>query len=114
MNLRTIPMHRLVVIVWHLLVLVMLTWMITRPRDGGSLHWIWIPVFVSPVLVLVVSLAPLSQRARAVSYRVLAAITIPTALGGIMSLVGPVYIVSVIMLIWATRHEDPAPEMVQM
>ena len=114
MNLRDIPTHRAVVIVWHLLVLAMLVWMITRPRDGESLHWIWIPVFLSPLLVLVASLAPLSQRTRAVCYWVLAAVTIPTALGGILSLIGPVYIISVILLIWAARREDPAPEMVQM
>ena len=113
MNLRINPLHRNVVIAWHVLVLAMLVWMITRPRDG-DLEWIWIPVILSPLLVLVASVAPLSQRARAVSYWLLAAVTIPTALGGILSLIGPVYIVSVIMLIWAARREDPAVEMVQM
>lgn len=113
MNTRSIPRHRAIVVMWHLMVIAMLVWMITRPRGDEGLHWIWIPVFLSPLLVLAASLARLSQRVRATCYWVLAAVTIPTALGGILSLIGPVYIVSVIMLIWAARREDPAPEMLQ-
>lgn len=98
---------------WHVLILVMLAWMITRDRDGG-LHWIWIPVALSPMLVLVTTFAPIGSRRRAVLYWLLAVITIPTALGGLASLVGPAYIVSVILLIWAARRENPASEIVQL
>jgi hypothetical protein len=107
------PFHRLVLMVWHMLILGMLVWMITRDRDGG-LHWIWIPVALSPVMVLAATLAPISYQVRAVLYWLLAVITIPTALGGLASLVGPTYIVSVILLIWAARRENPASEMVQI
>lgn len=109
----SMPLHRLVLAIWHMLIAAMLAWMITRDRDGG-LHWIWIPVMLTPVLVLVVTFAPMSYRVRAVLYWLLAVITIPTALGGLASLVGPTYIVSVVLLIWAGRRENPATEMVQM
>jgi len=107
------PIHRLVLTVWHVLILAMLVWMITRDREGG-LHWIWIPVVLSPVLVLAATFVPIPYRKRAVLYWLLAVFTIPTALGGLASLVGPTYIVSVILLIWAARRENPASEMVQM
>lgn len=109
----SMPLHRLLVTIWHVLILAMLAWMITRDREGG-LHWIWVPVVLSPVLALVATIAPVSYRQRAVLYWLLAVFTIPTALGGLASLVGPTYIVSVILLIWAARRENPASEMVQM
>lgn len=109
----SMPLHRLVVTIWHVLILVMLAWMITRDREG-TLHWIWIPVVLSPLLVMAVTFAPISYRQRGVLYWLLALFTIPTALGGLTSLVGPTYIVSVILLIWAARRENPASEMVQM
>lgn len=114
MNAKLVPLHRKVVVVWHLLILAMLLWMITRPGDGEDLHWIWIPVMLSPALAIVASLAPLRYQARAVAYWLMAAITIPTALGGLTSLVGPAYIISILLLIWAARRENPATEMVQM
>lgn len=105
--------HRKVLLVWHVLILVGLTWMLTRPRDG-DLHWIWIPVFLTPLLVIAATLSPISFQQRAMCYWILALVTIPNALGGITSLIGPVFIVSVIMLIWAARRENPSPEIVQM
>lgn len=110
---KSMPIHRLVITIWHVLILAMLAWMITRDREG-ALHWIWIPVVLSPLLVIAVTLAPISFRRRALLYWLLAIFTIPTALGGLASLVGPTYIVSVILLIWAARRENPATEMVQM
>jgi hypothetical protein len=107
------PFHRLVLAVWHMLISGMLVWMITRNREG-ELHWIWVPVVLSPVLVLGATTAPIPYRRRAVLYWLLAVFTIPTALGGLTSLIGPTYIVSVILLIWAARRENPASEIVQM
>lgn len=109
----SMPFHRLMLMLWQVFILVMLAWMFTRERDS-VLHWIWIPVVLSPVLVLGATLAPISYRQRAVLFWLLAVFTIPTALGGLASLVGPTYIVSVILLIWAARRENPASEMVQM
>lgn len=105
--------HRKVLIVWHVLILVILVWLITRPRDG-DLNWIWISVIATPVLVLAATWIPLKFQTRSLIYWLLAAATIPTALGGILSLIGPIFIVSVILLIWAARRENPSPEMVQM
>lgn len=105
--------HRKVLLVWHVLIFVMLLWTVTRPRDG-DLHWIWIPVLLTPLLVIAATVSPITFQRRALFYWLLALFTIPNALGGITSLIGPAFIVSVIMLIWAARRENPSPEMVQM
>lgn len=105
--------HRTVLLVWHVLILLLLTWSITRSSEG-DLHWIWIPVFLTPLLVIAATVSPISFQQRAMCYWLLALFTIPNALGGITSLIGPVFIISVIMLIWAARRENPSPEIVQM
>lgn len=108
------PIHRKLLAGWHLLVLGLLLAIILSPRDEGvDLHWIWIPVFLTPVLVLAATFAPINSGARSIAYWVIAAITIPTAAGGITSIVGWLFIISIVMLIWAARRENPAEEMVQ-
>lgn len=114
MDLKSQPVHRMVVIVWHTLVLAMLTWSFFMWRDGEEIHWIWIPLFATPLLVLYASLSMMQHQHRSVAYWVMAAITIPSAAAGLTSIIGWMFIVSVIMLIWAARRENPADEMVQM
>lgn len=105
--------HRKVLVGWHVLILAILAWVVTRPGDE-PLHWIWIPVILTPLLVLASTFAPIGFRTRATLYWVLGLVTVPTALSGITSLIGPLFIISVIMLIWAARRENPSPEMVQI
>lgn len=108
------PFHRVVLAGWHVLVLGLLIVIILAPRDeGSSLHWIWIPVFLTPILVLAATFLPVRASTRSIAYWVIAAITIPTAAGGITSIVGWLFIVSILMLIWAARRENPADEIVQ-
>lgn len=108
------PTHHNVVVIWHALVLLLLVWAYFAWGDGGGLHWIWIPLIAVPSLAIIATLSKLQPEHRAIAYWVLAAASIPNAAGGIASIVGWVFIVSVIMLIWAARRENPAEEMVQM
>lgn len=114
MNVKSLPVHRVVVIVWHMLVLAMLTWSFFVWRDGDEVHWLWMPLFATPLLVLFASLSMMQNRHRAIAYWVMALVSIPSAASGLTSIVGWTFIVSVVMLIWAARRENPAEEMVQM
>lgn len=114
LDLRSLPKHRLVLAIWHVFMLLALLWLFTRPRGDEPLHWIWIPVIVTPVLILAATFMKMLSRHRAIAYWVLAAICVPTAAGGLVSVIGPLFIVSIVLLIWAARREDPAEEIVQM
>ncbi len=114
LRIKSLPTHRIVVIVWHVLVLAMLVWTFFGWRTEGEVHWLWMPLFITPLLVLFATLTTMQGTHRAIAYWVLAAITIPIAASGITSITGWMFIVSIIMLIWAARRENPADEMVQM
>lgn len=113
-TLQTMPFHRKLVAVWHVLTLLLLIWAFTAWRDGDEIHWMWLPLFASPLLVLFATFSAMQSNHRAVAYWVLAAIAIPSAAAGLTSVVGWMFIVSVVMLIWAARRENPADEFVQM
>lgn len=107
------PKHRMIVLIWHVLILTQLLWAFFAWRDDG-VHWIWVPLFATPLLVVIATLAPLSPARRSIACWVLAAASIPSAAAGLASIIGWMFIVSVVMLIWAARRENPASEMVQM
>lgn len=113
MNETGMPTHQKVLVGWHGLVLLVLVLMFLAPKEGGRFHWIWIPVVLTPILVLAATYAPIRFNTRAVAYWVIAGITIPTAAAGLTSIIGWLFIVSIIMLIWAARRENPAEEIVQ-
>lgn len=106
--------HRQAVIVWSALLLGFLIFSFFGPRDpGDGWHWIWIPVLLTPALTLVVSIARLRRNHRSLAYWLLAASSIPIAAGGILSIVGWLFILNLVLLIWAARRENPAEEIVQ-
>lgn len=113
-NLQSLPLHRKIVIVWHVLILALLVWSFFAWRDEGDVHWLWMPLFATPLLVLFATLTTMQRNHRSIAYWVLAAISIPTAASGLTSVTGWMFIVSIVMLIWAARRENPADEMVQM
>lgn len=113
-DLKSLPTHRIVVIIWHVLVLAMLVWAFVGWRENGEVHWLWITLFASPLLVLFATLTAMQNSHRAIAYWVLAAVSIPTAVSGLTSITGWMFIISVVMLIWAARRENPSDEMVQM
>lgn len=110
----SLPIHRKVVIVWHALILALLVWSFFAWRENGDVHWLWMPLFATPLLVLFATLTTMQNNHRAIAYWVLAAVSIPTAASGITSITGWMFIVSIVMLIWAARRENPADEFVQM
>lgn len=114
MNLHSMPTHRKFVVVWHTLILIMLCWAFFAWREGDEIHWMWFPLFVTPLLVLFATFATMQANHRAIAYWVLAAIAIPSAGAGLTSPVGWMFIIAIIMLIWAARRENPADEFVQM
>lgn len=113
-NLQSMPFHRKLVTVWHVLTLLLLLWAFIDWRDGDEVHWLWLPLFASPLLVLFATFTAMQSNHRAVAYWILAAVAIPSAAAGLTSIVGWMFIVSVVMLIWAARRENPADEFVQM
>ena len=113
-DLSTMPGHRKIVVAWHVLVLAMIVWAFFGWREGDEVHWMWMPLFATPLLVLFASLSAMQSNHRAIAYWVLAAISIPSAAAGLTSPVGWMFIISVILLIWAARRENPADEFVQM
>lgn len=100
--------------IWHVLMLALIAWAFIDWREGDVVHWIWMPLFATPLLVLFATFSEMQPKHRSVAYWVLAAISIPSAAAGITSPVGWMFIVSVVMLIWAARRESPADEFVQM
>lgn len=114
MNLRTMPVHRKIVVAWHVMELVLIGWAFIGWRQGEEIHWIWIPLVATPLLVLFATFTTMQSDHRAIAYWVLAAVAIPSAAAGLTSPVGWMFIISVIMLIWAARRENPADEFVQM
>lgn len=113
-SLQSMPFHRWLVAVWHVLTLILLVWAFTAWREGSDVHWIWIPLFATPLLVLFATFSAMQPNHRSIAYWVLAAISIPTAASGLTSVVGWMFILSVVMLIWAARRENPADDLVQM
>lgn len=113
MDVAAMPGHRKIVVIWHVLVLAMIVWAFVGWREGDDVHWMWMPLFATPLLVLFASLSTMQANHRAVAYWMLAAISIPTAASGIFSPVGWMFIISIVLLIWAARRENPASEMVQ-
>ena len=109
-----LPRHQQAIAIWHVLVLAMVAWAFFGWANGGDIHWIWIPIIVVPVLAIYATFATMQPQHRAIAYWVLAAASIPNAAGGITSIIGWMFIVSVILLIWAARRENPAEEIVQM
>lgn len=114
MKQSAMPIQRRVVIIWHVLVLAMLAIAFLLWRDGGEVHWLWFPLFVTPGLVLFASFTTMQPNHRSIAYWVMAAVSIPSAASGLGSIIGWMFVVSVIILIWAARRENPAEEMVQM
>lgn len=113
-TLKSLPLHRRVVVIWHVLVLAMLAWSFFVWREGDEVHWLWMPLFATPLIVLFATLSEMQPQHRSVAYWVMAAVSIPSAAAGITSITGWMFIVSVILLIWAARRENPAEELVQM
>lgn len=109
-----LPLHRKIVIVWHVLILALLVWSFLVWREGEDVHWLWMPLFITPLLVLFATLTTMQSNHRAIAYWVLAVVSIPTAVSGLTSITGWMFIVSILMLIWAARRENPADEFVQM
>lgn len=107
------PKHRMVVLLWHVLMLTQLVWAFFAWRDGG-VHWIWVPLIATPLLVVGVTVAHMAPARRSIAYWVLAAASIPSAAAGLTSIIGWMFIAAVVMLVWAARRENPASEMVQM
>lgn len=114
MTLQPMPFHRKLVAVWHVLTLALIAWAFIAWREGDEIHWLWMPLFATPLLVLFATLSTMQPNHRAIAYWVLAAVAIPSAAAGLTSIVGWMFIVSVVMLIWAARRENPADEFVQM
>lgn len=112
--LKSLSTHLIVVLIWHCLVLAVLIWSFIGWRDGGELHWLWMPLFVTPLLVIFATLTTMQRNHRSIAYWVLAGISIPTAASGLTSITGWMFIVSIVMLIWAARRENPADEFAQM
>lgn len=112
--LKSLPAHRLVVLVWQSLIVAILIWTFIFWREDGEIHWLWMPLFITPLLVLFATLTTMQSNHRAVAYWVLAAVSIPTAASGLTSITGWMFIISIVMLIWAARRENPADEFVQM
>lgn len=113
-DLKSMPAHRIVVAIWHLLILALLMWSFFGWRQDGEIHWLWMPLIITPLLVLFATFSAMQSNHRSIAYWVLAGISIPTAASGLTSITGWMFIVSVVMLIWAARRENPADEMVQM
>lgn len=108
------PRHQQVIAFWHVLVLAMVAWAFFGWENGGDIHWIWIPIIVVPVMAIYATFANMQSPHRAIAYWVLAAACIPNAAGGITSIIGWMFVISLILLIWAARRENPAEEIVQM
>ena len=106
--------HRVVVASWHDLILAMLMYSFFAWRDSDSTHWLWIPLFLTPLLALAASFATISSRNRSLAYWMLALISIPTSAAGLTTIIGWLFLVAIVLLIWAARREKPGEELVQM
>lgn len=106
MHVGNLVAHRWAVALWHLLVLALLLRAFVVWRGDADIHWFWLVLVITPLMVLAATFAPLSPRLRSLVYWLLAAATVPLAAAGITGLIGWLCIVSIVLLIWAARAES--------